>query len=79
VPKYRAQAAVPAILYATKAIAVLDHGSPTREVTFPAANMIVDPDIATEQVAPPAIVVPRDPEHRDARLDEICQRREDPE
>ena len=56
---------------------VLDPRAPPRDRSAPRANVIDEPHVAPEHVAPPAIVIAGDPQQLDAALAQIGQGRED--
>lgn len=66
IPEDTPKGPISPVLMRTKAIAVLDPRSPAGEIAFPGAKSIVDPKLLRQYIAPPAVVISSDHEHRNA-------------
>ncbi len=75
--EYVAEGSVAAVLHDSKAVAVLHAGLPTAQRADPGTHMIVGPEVISDDVAAPAIVVPGDPENGNAGVVQGCQGSED--
>ena len=62
-----------------KPVAVFDDGLPASELSGPRADVVVDSDIAAEDVATPAVMIARHPKNRDPAVHEVRQCGEDSE
>ena len=69
--KYGAEPSVFPIFDVSEPVSMLDARIPTGEFARPRPYVIIDANFTPENVAAPAIVISRDPEHRHSAVDDI--------
>jgi len=57
---------------------MLDAAAPAGELSFPDPNVIFDPHVSAQDIAAPAVVIPRNHQHRRSRLAQVSERGEHP-
>ncbi len=79
VPQDAAERVIAPVLVVAKSVAVLDQRPPSRKRPAPRSDVILDADIASQDLAAPTIMVAGNPQDVDPTLPQIRQRGERPE
>ncbi len=76
VAQYVPERAIATVRARTEPIAVLNPRSPTRNLSGPGTELVLDADVSPQDLAPPAVVVSGDHRYGDPRVDDVGDRGE---
>jgi len=74
VAEHRAEHAILPVFPGAKSITVLYLRSPTSKRSFPHTHMVLKPDLGSQKIATPAIVISSNENHRYSRVTKIGER-----